>query len=271
MLTAKDITTYRRDGLLVLPDLFSLAEVAALRAAFERDALVPGDQRIAEPHGTKVRAVYASHVRQPEYAALSRSPRVLLAAQQLLAPEIYLYQLKINAKPAFGGDGWAWHQDYIAWKIADNIPGPHLLNVAVFLDDVNEFNGPIVFVPGSHTEGLRRSDRNEHGRSGQHFDPDDIALSPAEMSSLVERHGMIGPTGNAGTAVFFHPEIAHGSATNISPSPRRMAILTYNQVDNVPRPVGEPRPEYLVCRDTRPLEVLDSDDLLALDRAEARR
>jgi ectoine hydroxylase len=262
MLTASEIATYRQDGVLVLPELFDPHEVGSLQAAFERDATIPGEHRIAESDGTDVRAVYASHTRQAEYRALTRSPRLLQSAQQLLGPEIYLYQLKINAKPAFGGDMWAWHQDYVAWKLADNIPGPELINIVVFLDDVSEFNGPIIFVPGSHTDGLARADMNAEHRSDQHLDPDDIALSPDDMARLVGRHGLISPKGRAGTAVFFHPEIVHGSAANMSPFPRRLVIVTYNQVGNTPRPVGEPRPEYLVSRNTRPLEAED-DSLIS--------
>lgn len=263
MLTDEEISTYQRDGVLVLPDLFSLGEIELLRAAFERDAVIPGDQRVTEPDSTQVRAVYASHMRQPEYAMLVRLPRVLKIAQQLIGPEIYLYQMKTNAKPPFGGGGWAWHQDYGAWKIADNIPGPHLINIVVFLDDVNRFNGPIVFVPGSHTDGLVRGDRARRPRSAQHLDPNDIALSPPEIDTLIKKHGMLSPTGRAGSVVLFHPEIVHGSEDNMSPSPRRVAILTYNQIHNEPRPLGEPRPEYLVCRDVRPIDILETDDLLA--------
>ena len=28
------------------------------------------------------------------------------------------------------------------------------MNVAIFLDDVNEFNGPLMFIPGSHKKGV---------------------------------------------------------------------------------------------------------------------
>jgi ectoine hydroxylase len=255
MLMPTDIATYERDGVLVLNELFTPEEVDALRLAFERDALIPGDHRIVERDGTSVRAVYASHHRQPEYSLLTRLPRLLRPARQLLGPDLYVYQHKINAKPPFSGDGWAWHQDYVAWRIVDNLPAPYLINVAIFLDDVTEFNGPILFVPGSHNDGLVRSDRDSEARSSQHLDPDDIALSPEEMSGLVERHGMISPKGRRGTVVFFHPEIVHGSAANLSPYPRRLVIITYNQTRNPPRPLGEPRPEYLVSRDTRPLEV----------------
>lgn len=255
MLSESDILTYQHDGVLVLPDLFSHAEVDTLRTAFERDARLPGEYRVTEANGVDVRAVYASHMRQEEYRVLIRSSRLLYPAQQLIGPDIYLYQFKINAKAPFGGDSWAWHQDYVAWKIADNIPGPNLINVVIFLDDVNEFNGPIIFVPGSHTDGPVRVARNDEHRSDQHLDPDDIALTPAEMAYLIDRHGLISPKGGPGTVVLFHPEIVHGSAANMSSFPRRLIIATYNHVRNTPRPVGEPRPEYLVCRDTKPLEV----------------
>jgi ectoine hydroxylase len=261
MLSAADIATYERDGVLVLPSLFTPDEVRALREAFDRDVKIPGGHRICEPGGSLIRAVYASHQRQAEYAALTRSGRLLVPAQQLLGPELYVYQLKINAKLAFTGVGWAWHQDYIAWKIADNVPAPKLINAVIFLNDVNEYNGPIIFIPGSHNHGVIRADRSDVWRSAQHLDPDDIALSPAELSSLVDRYGMASPKGKAGTVVFFHPEIVHGSAANLSPFPRLVAIITYNQTCNVPQPVGEQRPHYLVCRDTRPLQC-DDDSLL---------
>lgn len=253
MLTADDIATYEKDGVLVFPNLFSLAEIESMREAFERDAKVPGEHRITEPEGEAVRAVYASHLRQPEYTMLAHDPRLLRPAQQLLAQDLYLYQFKINAKPGFGGDGWAWHQDYIAWKIADDISAPQLINFVVFLDSVNEFNGPIVFLPGSHRDGLLRDDRSTERRSDLHLDPDDIALSPEQMRTLVERYGMYSPKGEAGTVVIFHPEIVHGSAGNLSPYARRLVIATYNEVHNKPR--GRPRPEYLVSRDTRPLVI----------------
>ncbi len=106
MLTAEQLAAYERDGVLVLPDLFTPAEVGALRTAFERDAAIPGEHRITEPGGDAVRAVYASHRRQPEYADLTRDPRLLGPALRLVGGDLYLYQFKINAKPGLGGDGW---------------------------------------------------------------------------------------------------------------------------------------------------------------------
>ena len=53
-----------------------------------------------------------------------RDARILGPVKQLLVDQVYVYQFKINAKPAFGGESWVWHQDYIAWKICDNLPAP---------------------------------------------------------------------------------------------------------------------------------------------------
>ena len=50
---------------------------------------------------------------------------------------------------AFGGDVWQWHQDCGTWINDDMMPEPRAMNVAIFLDEVNQFNGPIMFFLGS--------------------------------------------------------------------------------------------------------------------------
>ncbi|WP_329179549.1 phytanoyl-CoA dioxygenase family protein [Streptomyces decoyicus] len=251
------VDDYRSNGFLLLESLLDQREVESLRSAFERDSVIPGPQVVTEEGGTEVRAVYSSHQRQPEYAGLIRDPRILRPVQQLLSSDVYIYQFKINAKSAFGGDKWAWHQDYLAWRLADGLPAPRQINVGVFLDDVTEFNGPVIFVPGSHRDGLVREGREDSAKSDQHLDPDDISLTPRQLAQLVSRHGMSSPKGPAGSLVLFSPEIVHGSAPNMSPFTRRLLIATYNDAANLPQPSGQARPAHVVCRDTEPLLALD--------------
>ncbi|OKI08088.1 hypothetical protein A6A06_35135 [Streptomyces sp. CB02923] len=260
-LTQKQIDEYRENGFLFFESLLDQRETDCLREALQRDCAVPGPQLIREEESDEVRAVYASHHRQPEFAALMRDPRVLEPARQLLTDDVYIYQFKINTKPAFGGEKWSWHQDYAAWRIADGLPAPRLINVGLFLDDVDEFNGPVIYLPGSHRAGLVRDDRDTSAKSEQHLDPDDISLTAQQLAELTERSGMVSPKGPAGSVILFSPEIVHGSAPNMSPFPRRLLIATYNDCANAPTREGEPRPEYVVCRDTRPLRSLDSSFL----------
>lgn len=202
-LNDKQLAQYHEDGFLLVESALDQQEVEQLRASFQRDCETPGPHLVAEEDGSQVRAVYASHQRQPEFSGLVRDPRVLVPVQQLLTEDVYVYQFKINAKPAFGGEKWSWHQDYLAWRIADNLPAPRQVNIGVFLDDVTEFNGPVIFLPGSHRNGLVHEGRTEQAKSEQHLDPDDIALSAEQLAEHVDRRGMVSPKGPAGSIVFF--------------------------------------------------------------------
>jgi ectoine hydroxylase len=261
-LTTDQIKQYERDGMLLFPGAFTPAETELLVRAYERDIETPGPHVILEERRRKgeenqrvVRGIYGSHMRQRTFSCMARDPRVLDPVHQLLGTDAYVYQFKINSKVAFGGERWAWHQDFLAWKLADKLPAPRMVNVAVFLDEVTEFNGPVMFVPGSHREGLMRDDANDEKKSSQHVDPYDIGLTEEQMLRLVNANGLQSPKGPAGSVLIFHPEIAHGSSHNMSPYPRKLLIVTYNDVANLP--LGAPRPEYIVCRDHTPLQRIE--------------
>ena len=74
--------------------------------------------------------------------------------QQLLGEPLYMHQFKINGKMAFEGDVWQWHQDYGTWRNDDLMPTERAMNVAIFLDAVNAFDGPLMFIPGGHKRGV---------------------------------------------------------------------------------------------------------------------
>lgn len=53
-----------------------------------------------------------------------------------------MHQYKINAKAAFDGEVWQWHQDYGTWARDDGMPEPRAMNISVFIDEVMPINGP---------------------------------------------------------------------------------------------------------------------------------
>ena len=100
---------------------------------------------------------------------------------QIFGDALYMHQFKINGKMAFDGDVWQWHQDYGTWKNDDLMPEPRAMNVAIFLDEVNEFNGPLMFIPGSHKLGVhRRAARHSHDELSA---VDDRPRTPSRSSS----------------------------------------------------------------------------------------
>src|SRR4029077_1907296 len=122
------------------------------------------EENVREKTGDVVRTAFAVHTYHPVFEALVHSPRFVEPAEQLLKGKTYIHQFKINGKAAFGGDVWHWHQDhrlradgdvghgnqnYGTWKAADNMPTARAMNLAVFVDEVNEFNGPLPSFPMS--------------------------------------------------------------------------------------------------------------------------
>ncbi|WP_193200714.1 phytanoyl-CoA dioxygenase family protein [Nostoc sp. MG11] len=267
-LTQDQIRKYEDEGMLFLPNYFSEAEVNVLR---EELSLLPENPsgRMMENDNQTIRAFHGVHIHSKIFQSLIQHPLLLEPAQQILGDSVYLYQFKINMKAAFTGDIWPWHQDYAFWYEEDGMREPRIINVGIFLDEVNQFNGPLYLISGSHKEGLIKFEMHSSAVEGEDVSWEanvsanlKYCLDNATITRLVERGGIIAPVGCAGSVLFFHGSIAHSSVPNISPYPRRLLLITYNSVENIPRPSGKPRPEFLVCRDYTPLQPVEDDVLL---------
>jgi ectoine hydroxylase len=144
-LTDDQVARFQADGFLVLPRLFSDAEVARLRAQLPALYAERRPENWREKANDEVRTAFALNRRNALFGRLARHPRLIEPAVQLTGSKVYLQQVKINAKAAFTGDLWQWHQDFATHHAEDGVPQPTALNLHVFLDEVNEFNGPLMF------------------------------------------------------------------------------------------------------------------------------
>ena len=151
LLTATQLEQYRRDGFLILPGLFSAAEVQVLKDDLPRLHAEDTPANFREKNGL-VRTAMGLHLRSAVYSNVVRHPRLVEPAMQILGDDkLYVQQVKVNGKEAFGGDVWQWHYDFATHHREDGAPKPLALNLHIFLDEVSEFNGPLWFVRGSHT------------------------------------------------------------------------------------------------------------------------
>ena len=132
-----------------------------------------------------------------------------------------MHQFKINGKPAFDGDVWQWHQDYGTWMNDDLMPEARAMNVAIFLDEVNEFNGPLMFIPGSHKQGALPAGHDTSTTSYPLWTIDNDAIR-----KLVEQGGIVAPKGPPGSMILFHGCLVHASTSNLSPWNRVSVYLS---------------------------------------------
>lgn len=263
VLSENAVDRYRTDGFVVLEDTLPAAFTAEIREEFERLCGLDHPGRVFEKDGSTVRGIHGSHQVSPFFARLVRHPSLLLAAEQLIGSQVYVHQFKINAKRALTGDVWPWHQDYTFWQQKDGMRESRAVNVALFLDEVTEHNGPLLVMPGSQRIGTVSSERQGVGVGAGGADwasslsaDLDLALDAERLTFLADRYGIRSVTGAAGGILLFNPEIIHGSGVNMSPHDRGMALITYNSVDNSLPEVDRPRPEFLASRDFQPLTPL---------------
>ena len=102
------------------------------------------------------RTAFAAHTYNEAFRLLGTHPRLIEPVEQVFGEKLYMHQYKINAKAAFEGDVWQWHQDYGTWARDDGMPEPRAMNIAVFMDEVMPINGPLMLIPRSHKHGVWR-------------------------------------------------------------------------------------------------------------------
>ena len=216
---------------------------------------------VREKDGRTARTAFAAHTYNDAFAKLGRHPRLIEPAMQLVGGPVYIHQFKINAKAAFDGDVWQWHQDYGTWARDDLMPEPRALNVALFLDPVTEFNGPLMFIPRSHREGTLEAGHDLTTTSYPLW-----TLDHDTVRRLADEGGMVAPTGAAGTVLLFHCNLVHASPGNISPWNRTIVYISACHVENHIRRFQ--RPEWIAHRDFAPIDCLPDDCLTGLAAAE---
>lgn len=247
---------YRNDGYLMLPDMFSDTEVARLNAEMQalRDAWA-GKQRpevISEPGSGDVRSIFDVHRLSKLFDRLTRDPRVLNVAREILGSEVYIHQSRINYKPGFNGKEFYWHSDFETWHSEDGMPAMRALSCTILLTDNDEFNGPLMLIPGSHRHFISCAGETPDNNYQKSLKKQEIGVpDESALRTLADAGGIVSAKGKAGSVIFFDCNTMHGSNSNITPYPRSNVFVVYNSMDNQLEPPQAglaPRPEFIAVR-----------------------
>lgn len=254
-LSAAQLAEFDAQGYLFLPSCFSETEIATLREEAEGIYATDRKEVWREKSGAP-RTAFAAHTYNEAFSLLGRHPRLVGPVMQLFGEPVYMHQYKINAKAAFDGDVWQWHQDYGTWARDDGMPEPRAMNIAVFLDEVMAINGPLMFIPKSHKHGTLAAGHDLATTSYPLW-----TLDRDTITKLAGEGGIVAPTGPAGSVLMFHGNLVHASPPNITPYPRKIVYLTLNAVSN--HITRFKREEWIAHRDFTPIEPVPDDALAA--------
>jgi ectoine hydroxylase len=263
-LTAEQLRAFDEQGYLFMPGCFAEEEVAVLRA--EAETILRQDrQEVWREKTGAPRTAFATHTYNEAFRLMAHHPRLVEPPQQLFGEPVYVHQFKINAKAAFEGDVWQWHQDYGTWARDDGMPAARAMNIAIFLDAVLPINGPLMLIPKSHRHGTLAAGHDKSTTSYPLWTLDNETVTRlAAEAAGVDGVGIVAPTGRPGSVLMFHGNLVHASPPNITPYPRKIVYLTLCAVSN--HITKFTRPDWIAHRDFAPIVPVADDALVEYAR-----
>lgn len=228
-LSKTQLEQYHEEGFTMIEEALPaelLAEMLRLTDEIVEEAggLTENDERydLEETHSPeepRVRRLKSPFEHWKFFDDFLRSDVTLDPVEQILGPNIRLYNNKMNMKAPGYGAAVEWHSDW-AFYPHSNDAG---LALGVYLDDVTEKNGPMMVIPGTHKSGVI-----DHHSKGYFCGAIDPVKIPLDFDKAVP---LMGP---AGSITLHHVRAVHGSALNHSDKPRRLLLQGYFAADAWP-------------------------------------
>lgn len=247
-LNQQQLADYNNDGYVFVKNFLTLPEVEKLYAiATGDDAVKKHAFDLNDQSGKKTKLTLWYTPGNDAYGLLTKSRRMVESVARLMEGDsaVCHFHSKLMQKEPRVGGAWEWHQDYGYWYKNEFLLPDQMMSVMIAITQATKENGCLQVIKGSHKMG-----RIEHGFAGeqvgasQHYV--DLALQTMELV-YVEL--------NPGDALFFHSNLLHRSAANLSDNSRWSLISCYNRSANIP--YNEPSKSSTV-----PLQVVDDEALL---------
>lgn len=160
----EEIRALARDGYLVRKNLVPMSHVQALRQALAET--IARDEGLENGGGKDFGGIFIRHLmdKHPAFLEFLDFPPAVSVARALFGP--YVQSRGFTARVCYPDapyqeTTWHFHQRLIPEPIPPLFSRPQSLDVLLYLDDVDDQNGPLCVLPGSHLwleRDLERSD-----------------------------------------------------------------------------------------------------------------
>ncbi|MGR3312634.1 phytanoyl-CoA dioxygenase family protein [Roseovarius indicus] len=220
MLSDAQRAFYAENGYLMIENAVTPDQLDRLRAITAR--LIDASRTVSEsndvydldkghgPDSPRLTRIKIPHKQDPYFWEVLRTSTMTQVLNDLLGPDTTILTSKLNTKAPGGGRAVEWHQDWAFYPHTND----DLLAFGLMLEDVDDANGPLMVIPGTHRGPVL--DHTSNGVFAGAINPDDPAFDREKIVTL---------TGKAGSMTVHHARLLHGSAPNRSD--RARMILFY--------------------------------------------
>ena len=236
MLTKEQVKTYIRDGFVIVPKVISSDKLQAMRDELNKwieESKNYKDNYGDTPNGKARFDLEGGHCaenpklrRVANPADISQIYRDVLfegpavkAVVDLIGPNVKFHHCKLNLKLPGMETRVDYHQD----QPFDLHTNDDHLSLVVLIDDMNEKNGCLRILKGSH-KGPRYS----------HYEGDEFVGKVNKKVQKECRRNASKIEGNAGDICLMNTWCLHGGTENLSQNIRRVLICDYTAADNYP-------------------------------------
>ncbi len=229
VITQKQVQQYKQDGYVIVENVVDAATRDAMKSVIKdligkaAGLTTHNDIYDLEPSHTaavpRVRRIKKPTQVHPIFDQVLKSPQMVAILKALLGPNVRLHGSKLNMKDPQYGSPVEWHQDWAFYPHTND----DLLAIGVMLEDIDESNGPLLVLPGTHKGPVY--DHHVDGRFCGAMDPVNCGLDFSKAVSC---------PGKAGSCSFHHVRLVHGSAENTSNRPRPLMLYECGAADAWP-------------------------------------
>ncbi|NEP14316.1 MAG: phytanoyl-CoA dioxygenase family protein [Symploca sp. SIO2C1] len=240
-LTQSEMTHYREDGYVIVHGLFDRDEMMQVQSVCQEDPnLTKSLRTIIDHQGKTWHASLWNGLNDSLVSIVTRTARMVEAAEEIAGEECYHLHSKIVQKPPHDQSCVDWHQGFYSWYNEGFFFADPIVTCTIAITENTKDNGCLQVIKKSHFLG--RINHVDVGNSHM--------CDPHRMDKILERLELINCEMAPGDAIFFHANTIHGSQQNKTDDTRILMHCHYNAISN------QPFPEYQEFHPYFPLEKL---------------
>lgn len=222
-LNKSQINFYKKNGYIVIKNVITKTELRVIKnklKLLEKKQKKSNFRGLSEP-GVSKSLIHSLHKKKFFNEKIFEKNWYKRICQSLIgSKKIITWNCKSNLKRKWHGSAEYYHQDFNYWKVY-GFKNYNMLSCMIFVDNHNHQNGGMWLFPKSHLKSVRH-EKFLNINSLQKF------LIPSKiLSRLSKKNKPIHLNEKAGSCIFFHCKLIHGSGHNISGNDR---IILLSQV-----------------------------------------